>query len=215
MPEKTSTNLYKLSHKNSFIILNFYQKLAKKFGHTHRALGWASTKSQEKRYLKIIKTVKNWKNLSVLDVGCGFGDFYDYLQQYVALKNFSYLGIDYHREFIHEATLRYPGINVQNLDFLNYKKKHDIVIANGSFNVAMPDHKNYFLFALKKLKSLSKKQCVITCLSDQTNNKKEKTFYYFSKDELNHICQSLNLDVKIDTHKINDETVDYILDISF
>ena len=75
-----------------------YSKRLQKFGYDPRTLGWDSQKNQESRF-KIATNSFDMKDLSVLDLGCGLGDFYTYLKnQFIPTS--SYSGIDINPELI-------------------------------------------------------------------------------------------------------------------
>ncbi len=70
-------------HYNDYIfrqsqIKEGYEQNIHHFGYNAKTLGWFSRKSQEKRFDVMFKQLNDWNNLSILDVGCGFADFYDY-----------------------------------------------------------------------------------------------------------------------------------------
>ncbi len=73
---------------------------------TVKALGWRGEKSQLARYQQLIK-VGDLNGKSILDLGCGYGDFKAFLDQRFA--DFDYIGIDQMPEFIAEAKQRYKG----------------------------------------------------------------------------------------------------------
>ena len=48
-----------------------------KHGCSPKTLGWSGKKQQIKRFEKF-NSILNFQNKSILDIGCGFGDFYSY-----------------------------------------------------------------------------------------------------------------------------------------
>jgi SAM-dependent methyltransferase len=77
---------------------------------------------------------------SVLDVGCGLGDFYGYLRG----RNFvgRYTGVDLVPELIEAARARHPGAHFIAADVLNPDlalESHDYVVASGLFDYRTPD----------------------------------------------------------------------------
>ena len=70
----------------------FYLSSLKKYGIDPKGVNWVSQETQELRFDMLIRMLPNTLN-SLVDAGCGFGDFYIYLQK----KNIQckkYIGID-------------------------------------------------------------------------------------------------------------------------
>lgn len=98
-------------------------------------LGYRSTDSQILRFQGLL----HWGNFSdstILDLGCGYGDLKLFLDQHA--QNFTYLGLDFIKEFIVRAQERYGNLaNTHFLqsDFLNAGLPEvDIIVASGSLN---------------------------------------------------------------------------------
>ena len=104
------------------------------FGHgTARALGWKDDESQRKRFA-VLATVADLSGCSVLDVGCGYGDLKEYLDQ--RFTGVTYIGIDQQPECIAEATARYgdrPDTFFFQRDFTTLTFPGvDVVMASGA-----------------------------------------------------------------------------------
>ena len=70
-----------MNNINKINILKLYNKRFKdKLLPNYRKLGWGSKKSQDLRF-KILIDRWNLENKSILDIGCGFGDFYFFLKK--------------------------------------------------------------------------------------------------------------------------------------
>ena len=92
-------------------------------------LGWGSVESQVKRF-KILSEIGDLTGKSVLDVGCGFGDLYDYLKYKISY----YVGIDINPKQIEEAKKRYPvEFHIGKID--KVMGHFDYVFASGIFNL--------------------------------------------------------------------------------
>lgn len=101
-------------------------------------VGWSSIKDQTSRFTQFLKLekVKPFSKASMIDVGCGFGHFLDFLKQ--KGKNVkSYLGIDINPNFIRKARKLHPESTFILGDFIDYKfrEKFDFATASGIFNV--------------------------------------------------------------------------------
>jgi SAM-dependent methyltransferase len=77
---------------------------------------------------------------SVLDVGCGLGDFYGYLRE----RGFAgrYTGADLLHELVEAARARHTGVSFISADVLDLDlalESHDYVVASGLFDYRTPD----------------------------------------------------------------------------
>lgn len=72
----------------------FYSSAIEKFGTTAKGVNWHSSESQRLRF-KIILTMlpDDMSSHTIVDAGCGFGDFYTYLKKKKRAP-MSYIGID-------------------------------------------------------------------------------------------------------------------------
>ena len=121
-----------------------YERRVREFGYSPEALGWGKKGRQEVRFGVLCRPILKYPNSSVLDVGCGFGDFYDYL---VALGwSGSYCGVDLVPGLLKIAKERHPRLDLRNLDITADDLKldmHDFVIASGLFNANLSSGENF------------------------------------------------------------------------
>ena len=105
-----------------------------------RKVGWGSEKSQQKRF-EILCEVANISNATVLDVGCGLGDFYDYLVS-KSIK-VEYTGIDINQNMIEKAR---QGRSANKFLCADMKSDYfeensfDYVFLSGAFNLSEDNH---------------------------------------------------------------------------
>jgi SAM-dependent methyltransferase len=80
---------------------------------------------------------------SILDVGCGIGHFYQFLQETKLLDSLkiSYAGIDISPKMIEFAKKKYPKVDFRTVDLIKEKfnEKYDLVVCSGVFNIRMDD----------------------------------------------------------------------------
>ncbi len=107
--------------------LKFYKDTLNKYGDDPKGVGWKSFESQQIRF-KVLSEIGDLRGKSVLDVGCGLGDFYRYL---IPLTT-NYIGYDIVPEMVMVARRKYPGVNFFS-EFPN--EKFDFVFASGVFNL--------------------------------------------------------------------------------
>jgi len=119
-----------------------YSKRYKQHGYSAMSLGWGKNGNQIYRF-NILKEVGIGTESSVLDVGCGFGDFYGFLVD--SGWHGEYVGLDIVEDLLMEARRQYSGIDVRNIDILDkgFSRKFDYVISSGIFNAKLTAEDNY------------------------------------------------------------------------
>lgn len=84
-----------------------YSDRYRKLGDHVRTLGWGSIEQQQYRFDQVLKAVAVIDK-SVLDIGCGFGDFIIHCEK-VGCRPTSYTGWDINPDLIEEAANKNPG----------------------------------------------------------------------------------------------------------
>jgi len=72
---------------------------------------WNRKESQDLRYSVLCRMFKNRSGFSVLDIGSGLSDFYQYLLQN-GYSDFSYTGYEINPDMVDAVKKKYPGIRV-------------------------------------------------------------------------------------------------------
>jgi len=123
----------------------FYKELLDKYGMGPQVVGWGSVDSQRIRFEILLNIIKEKKgNVSLLDVGCGTCDLYEYIiEKYDNTKlNIDYYGIDLSSDMVCEARKAHciERNRVRTSSLKNYKpgRRFDYVVASGIFS-----HSNY------------------------------------------------------------------------
>jgi len=176
---------------------SFFRELYEKHGDDVKALGWGSLYSQKVRFEAICNIVDFKKNDSIIDVGSGFCDFYDYLKNQKNIE-LDYLGTERcetiykaskekHQDEIESKDIRFSILNVdyKDPDFLKkINKNFDYVICSGIFCFDNEENNDEEKLCknVKKLYSFSKKGLVINFLSKETKNPIKKGFKHFDPD---------------------------------
>jgi len=125
--------------EEDMITKNFWTKLAEKYGYSTKSLDYGSDESQKKKF-DIITQLGIEDDCSVLDVGCGFGDYFNYLKQ-CGVKNVRYCGIDITDKMVELAKEKNPSADIKQCNVLDLHddKKFDYVISVG-FNSVKTGH---------------------------------------------------------------------------
>ena len=148
-------------------VIDFFTKSCEKYGDcSWKASCMINDECQESCYHIGSQTLNHRlrQGISVLDVGCGQGSYYEFLKD--RGFNGAYEGVDITPKMIEIAKAKYPQVNFTLADFNEIDKKYDWVIAVSTFNVKTgDDHLQYTYDSIKKIFSLCKVGCAFTLLS--------------------------------------------------
>jgi len=159
---------------------NFYQNAYKKHGQSAKALNWINKHSQYIRFELIVEFLKPicHDGDSLVDAGCGFGDFYHYLQKQGIYCQ--YTGYDIMEKFVNIAKektkqpIMIKDILSDSLDIA------DFYIASGSLNI-LTEFETYLF--IKRCYQHSNKAFIFNMLEGSHHDKfnlveKEKIIKY-------------------------------------
>lgn len=155
-------------------ILQHYTELYKKFGKHPASIGWP--KGRQKLRFKIMSEIGELKNTKILDVGCGFGDFFSYLKS--KRKNVNYTGTDINPIFIEIAKSSHPDVifYCRDIEKKRFQKKFDWVFAIGTTNRAA-DY-NYVESLLREMFRLCRKGVAMDFMSTYVDFKRRGSTHF-------------------------------------
>jgi len=174
-------------------IVDLYNRSLEEYGtQSARALGWSSEFSRNIR-LEVLCEAGDMNGRSVLDVGCGFGDLYDFLRQ--RFGHVSYQGVDINPAMVEAAQAKHPGIPFFAMDFGAYEgQRFDYVLASGAFSFKVPDYRNLYFDSIKKMFELGTIAAAFNLLNANYHIS-DDTFATYSLDEVRDFCSSLTKNV--------------------
>jgi SAM-dependent methyltransferase len=119
--------------------VRWYAEKVRRYGFDYRGLGFRTRSSQEKRF-DALCTLGELDGRSILDVGCGFGDFLAFLERRGIRP--VYTGLDVCAPMIERCRDRFEGHAAQFVvaDVLEYQpdRPYDYVVASGIFGLDAP-----------------------------------------------------------------------------
>jgi SAM-dependent methyltransferase len=117
------------------LYIEVHNDMINKYGFTAKSL-WGSRESQYVRFNKLREILLTENNYSVMDLGCGLCDFYEFLNSKGAL-NLRYTGFEINEKFYNAAKTRFPELDIRNgsLELLKTQENFDYVIASGIYNL--------------------------------------------------------------------------------
>jgi SAM-dependent methyltransferase len=137
---------------------NRYSLLFDKYGYDIKTLGWGSKKQQNYRFLQSIETGVDFENKKILDLGCGFGDYLDFLEKN-SVHFSSYLGVDINNYLIEEAKKQYQkkqncAFDILDLATINPNEPiADIGVMLGLLNLDLNGEMNNYDYSFTMIKN--------------------------------------------------------------
>ena len=179
-------NTFKLNR-----LTTFYYENVKKYNNDIKSVAWGSRESQQKRF-EMLSQIANLEGRSLLDVGCGLGDFYGWLRS--KYSNVRYTGIDITPSMIDIALNNYPEIKFKVQNILKLKKikpNYDYVFASGIFNRRITRHKYFVMETVEKMFALCRQGMAFNIMSTKADFM-EKNEYYADPSKMLNFCLSLS-----------------------
>jgi len=113
----------------------FYKSAITKYGTSPKGVHWNSKNSQEIRFEIILKMLPNdLQNYTLVDAGCGFGDFYNYLKERDKLP-LKYIGIDTLDEMVEIASKKTSQQIIKANICKDKLLEADYYICSGAMNI--------------------------------------------------------------------------------
>ncbi len=184
-------------------IIDLYEKRLDNYGRDVKTVGWRSRSQQYARFEALYR-IGDLTNKSVLDIGCGFGDLYDFFKR---KKNQiqSYKGIDLSSKMIEKAKnihseskdvkFEVMDLSKLNIDVL-MKEKYDYIFASGIFSYPLKNNISYFQDLLYKMFKICNLGVAVNMLSSYVDYK-DKNLYYFVPEDVFSYGKSLTKRVSL------------------
>lgn len=160
-----------------------YNRMSQICGNSISAVGWYSRKTQWRRF-DILASDGFIPGATLLDVGCGLGDWVDY-QKRSALPPIRYTGIDLSSGMLEIARRRFPNEIFQQNSFFSYTAQTDYLIASGTFNRSVPNPIAYISSVIQHGTSLTIIRFSFNLLINTPKNTgKSDEFMYFDPQDI-------------------------------
>jgi SAM-dependent methyltransferase len=151
-------------------------------------LGWESQEAHALRFQVFFDSVE-LSGKSILDVGCGLGNLYGFLESRGI--SFDYLGADILPEMILKAVQHYPKARFIHADVFSDPSikdgSFDVVSSSGIFNLNLGNNHEFLSMAFARLIRIARESVVFNLLHTRSTDKDEKTYFYFHPDEVMEI----------------------------
>jgi len=169
---------------------DFYQNNYDTYGVSAEGVAWDSLQTQKRRFSAIASCLGDIKNDTLVDAGCGFGDFYVYLKEKNNLPK-TYTGLDLCEPMVKEAKVR-TGCKIVQRDILRQTiPMADWYVASGSMNLLTRMETRIFI---QRCFEKSCKGFVFNLLSGKEH---EGIYSYWMPHEIMELCRPLGAKVQI------------------
>ena len=194
----------KINKSKIFDLINSrFNKKFEEFGDDPKSVGWDNKRNQNLRFANATRLI-DFKNNSIVDIGCGLGDFYNFLISKNIIKKEKFTGLDLNSNFIKLCKHKYPDANFKISNFLldeNIIEKADIFTMFGLLNINFKeiDNYDYSRIMIKKGFLLCKKFFIFDMLSfyNDTLYEKEDFVFYYKPEKILEFCLKLTPHVSL------------------
>jgi SAM-dependent methyltransferase len=130
-------------------VTHFFNDNLRRYGYDPRSLGWTPG-TQETRF-RVLTAIGDLEGCTVLDVGCGFGDLYEYLCRNGI--DVDYTGVDISHDILEVARQRHPDAKFIVADFeeATIHGRFDWAFESGVFNYKVSDHETFVRNMIRKM----------------------------------------------------------------
>ncbi len=192
-------------------LLSFYNFHLKKFGDRPEALRW-TPKGQLRRYqtLMDIAPPSDLNNSTVLDYGCGTGDFYRFLKRRdISVR---YTGVDINENFIELGRKKYPECTFRVLSGNGdvFEGFYDYIFICGVFNLQVPGVEEDLRDALVTLFKHCNKGLALSALSSHTPVKDPELHFTSPEDTVRFAIENLSPSVALRHDRIENDFTLYV-----
>jgi cyclopropane fatty-acyl-phospholipid synthase-like methyltransferase len=157
-------------------LVDFYNRHLRDFGDSPQAVRW-TPEGQMSRYETLLTVTGDLSGKTILDFGCGKGDFYGFLRNKGV--SVSYCGIDANENLIELAQHKYPQAEfiTVDIDEETFHRPFDVIIAIGVFNLRIAGIEESMKGLLKKLFLLCRESLHANFLTYYVPRRNVELFY--------------------------------------
>lgn len=172
-------------------LLSFFDRQLRDHGDTPQAVRW-TPEGQRRRYEAFRGIIGQLEGTSLLDFGCGKGDFYGFLRDQGVVG--SYCGIDVNAGLVALARRKYPEAEFLTLDVEETpgKRRFDVVVACGVFNLRIGGIAESLRATVKILYGLCQESLHVNFLTARTPRQDVELFYIDPAEVLRFALEELS-----------------------
>ncbi len=180
-----------------------YSQRYKKLGYDVKTLGWGTKEQQDYRFLQTLDSNIVFENKKVLDIGCGFGDYFTFLNNNHIMFD-EYIGYDINPDLISESqklhTSNRAKFEVENILISKKSNIANIGLMFGVLNLNFKDKVDNYEYSknfIKKAFALVDEVLIVDFLSTKVteNYQKEDFVFYHSPEKMLEFAFTLSSNV--------------------
>jgi SAM-dependent methyltransferase len=154
-----------------------------------------------------LERIGNLDGARILDIGCGTGDFLDYLAERGIHPGF-YHGIDLMGSFLEIARERHPGYRFEQADFFrkeDWDREYDYALCNGALNVKEGDNMSLLGRVVRKSLDLALKGVGVTLLKDAPGYLPDSRLFHYKEKNVRNLLENLHHPFRIYSDYANND----------
>lgn len=168
--------------------IKYYQSLLAKHGNIREVAGWGGQESQVTRF-EVFCQQMPLTDSDILDVGCGRGDFLDYLKSSHRVPK-SYTGVELIPEIARYAQTNHSEASIVVGDLAEVCiPQVDYAMASGIFNLCTPDHDTWMKGTVERMFQNARKGVAFNVLSRHAPKHLDGQYYADPSDWLGWCLQ--------------------------
>lgn len=182
-------------------ILAYYGEKIREHGFTAKGMDWKNAEAQQLRFGVFCKYMQGARP-SVLDVGCGNGEFLSYCKTQGLLID--YLGLDISRAMVDACNAKHGNDSaiVGVITQLPIDRQFDYVIASGTFNARLDhDEATWHAYVMENLNAMfahCKVAAMVNLMSEFVDYRYDRLYYPTLAEVAKYIAQNLSRTFVID-----------------
>jgi len=173
-----------------------YARRLRRYGATARGVFWRDDEWQRRRYHILVRAFRpedRQGGVSITDFGCGYGAFFDYLQNRPVMQESRYVGYDMSAEMIAACEARISDERTRFVRHLRVTEPADYVFVSGTFNLKLQAGddawQRYVLASLGQLWSMTRKVLAFNMLDADGDEVPQAGLYYAHAAEFEDHCR--------------------------
>ncbi len=167
---------------------DYYSRRLRERGAGARGMDWRDEDSQYLRFERLVLHLDLAAGSSILDVGCGSGEFYEFCRR--RSLEVDYMGIDVSPEMVAACDRRFgPGTASRAglAELAREDRSFDYVVASGTFNVRQEtpeaEWRRFFERSVVEMYSLAHRALAFNAMSSRVDYRYDH-LYYAEVDEM-------------------------------
>lgn len=160
-----------------------FDSRAKIYSDGLKAVDWKSREAQYNRFEQLLKVVDISTPFSILDYGCGDGEFINFLN--ARNLQFEYFGFDVSTQMLEKANKSHAdSVNCHFVNEINDLPTVDYVIASGvfamKFDFSETEWKEYMMRKITQFNQLANKGFAFNCLTSYSDIEFQRADLYYA-----------------------------------